>query len=670
MTQHVTQRASVVWLRFFPVFLGIFCGACTPRIAGTDDVELAYETDAVPSPTDLDDGLRTQAMARLSARRISADVTQEGRVLRVVVARTMADVTDELVTWTGTLRFATTDPTYELTPHDTSQLIERTVPLPDGRVERHWEGSYADVTRAIQTWATDAGHRIVGEPLWETAHGVDPPRWRTRVVRVPFTGELGDGALIGSEHDGTLRVRADTGSKAAAALARHGVAKRSGSDGEEIVLRGRTSLGTPTYDADGLVLGFGTGIESYGRAEEEKRVLTSPRLPALHPTQITTLPPNTTLAVACLVVPFLLSIAWLAFVRRFDRAHPEPLWLVLVTFVFGALATIPAGLVELAFARMSPWLDPRVVPLGGQAFAFPLSLVVMTLVVGFTEEGAKFVATTFATRRPEFDEPVDGILYGMVASLGFASVENVHYFAASRMAMPLVIARCFMSIPAHLFFGAIWGYALGMRLVDPKVRVRRFFLLAAVAHGLFDALLSTNGAVLLAVTLNVILAALFVMFVQTALTYGVVDARVEPSPQGLRSLFRVGKPSTFSFAAVAFHLLAFGLFMLGGYYQLARYRPELPFVLGSTVLLVLLGVAALTISKTLPLDVAVDDTGVTFGGTSRPWSKIHGATEEGDHVVLTCEAGPLLLGPAPSDVRARMLNVLRERLAPSDVSKI
>ena len=33
-----------------------------------------------------------------------------------------------------------------------------------------------------------------------------------------------------------------------------------------------------------------------------------------------------------LLVPLVLSCAWLAFVRRFDRLHPEPVWLVAVVF--------------------------------------------------------------------------------------------------------------------------------------------------------------------------------------------------------------------------------------------------------------------------------------------------------------------------------------------------
>src|SRR5262249_48089093 len=154
----------------------------------------------------------------------------------------------------------------------------------------------------------------------------------------------------------------------------------------------------------------------------------------------------------------------------------------------------PAGVAEQLLANLSPWLDPSLVTFGGQTFALPLAFAVYTLVVGLTEEGSKRLATHFAIGRPEFDEPVDGIVYAIVGSLGFAAAENIRYFALGRLSAPLVIARCFMSIPAHMFFGAIWGYALGAKLVDPKTRTWVWLLLAASCHGLFDALLSTEGA--------------------------------------------------------------------------------------------------------------------------------------------------------------------------------
>jgi RsiW-degrading membrane proteinase PrsW (M82 family) len=338
------------------------------------------------------------------------------------------------------------------------------------------------------------------------------------------------------------------------------------------------------------------------------------------------------------------------------------MWLVGATFLLGAFATIPAGLSEQLLASASPWLDPSLVTFGGQTFAFPLAFAVYTIVVGLSEEGSKRLAAQFAVRRREFDEPVDGIVYGIVASLGFAAAENIRYFAIGRLSAPLVIARCFMSVPAHMFFGALWGYALGSKLVNPKTRTWAWLLLAASCHGLFDALLSTEGAGMLAVLLNVGLASVFVILVRRALRHGVVtkdmlDIRAED-----RVLFRVGRPTLFWVSAAALHVLAFGIFVLGAYYQLARHRPSGTFVIGSSVMLGLLAVTALGISATVPLDVAIDAYGVTFAGAARPWRKIRGFSLHVDRVELDCEAGPILLGPAPHPVIEAIAAELEQRL--------
>jgi RsiW-degrading membrane proteinase PrsW (M82 family) len=568
------------------------------------------------------------------------------------------------VTWSGTVLLLEPDPLTTGTPRDARGLTAATETLPDGSVSRFWEGSHADVSRAVQQWTTDAEHRVVAEPLWRTARAGSGPRYRTRMVWARPLGELGDGILVSWGEGGTLRLRAAKGTPAEGVIA-NAHERFIGSPRGEVLVRGRTSLGRPTFDRDVAHLTFGAGIEAYARAQDEKLLLTTARLPPLKRLGAVGLPPNGALAAACFVVPILLSLAWLAFIRRFDRAHPEPLWLIGVTFVLGGLATIPAGLAELGFASLTPWLDPRVISMGGQLFALPLAFVVFTVVVGFVEEGAKMLGAAFALRRPEFDEPIDGIVYGIVSSLGFAAAENIHYFAMTRLAAPIVVARCFMSVPAHMFFGAIWGYALGARLVEQRSRVLLFLGLAAAGHGLFDALLSTDGGGLFAVLLNVVLASVFVTVVRRSLRHGVVEDAARAIRPEARRLFRVGRPALFLLSSSALHVFAFGIVMLGGWYQLAHHRPSALFVVGSSVMLALLAVSAFGVSATLPLDVAVDDYGVTFAGAARAWSRIRRFDAAVDRVVLDCEAGPIVLGPGSPETITRLVDALREHLGAS-----
>jgi hypothetical protein len=222
-----------------------------------------------------------------------------------------------------------------------------------------------------------------------------------------------------------------------------------------------------------------------------------------------------------------------------------------------------------------------------------------------------------------------------------------------------------MSVPAHMFFGAIWGYALGARLVEQRSRVLLFLGLAAAGHGLFDALLSTDGGGLFAVLLNVVLASVFVTVVRRSLRHGVVEDAARAIRPEARRLFRVGRPALFLLSSSALHVFAFGIVMLGGWYQLAHHRPSALFVVGSSVMLALLAVSAFGVSATLPLDVAVDDYGVTFAGAARAWSRIRRFDAAVDRVVLDCEAGPIVLGPGSPETITRLVDALREHLGAS-----
>jgi RsiW-degrading membrane proteinase PrsW (M82 family) len=634
---------------------------CAPAFAGSNDVELVYAPDDEGARGSEGGGidLRTLVLRRLAAAQVGADVTQDGPRVRVVVDEALAPAVDEVVRWSGTLLLYATDPNAGFTPRDASGLEQVTAPA-GAEPERWWEGSRDGVQRAVEGATIDHGHKVLAEPVAGTSQRV---RWRTRVVHARPVAEIDDGFFASWGEGAALRFRAQAGSEAELVLQQ--ARRRALEPGarREVVARGRTSMSSPVVEGDSIVLRFGDGPHAYARAAQERKLIATPRLPALRRVGAVGLPPDRALGTACVIVPVILSFAWLAFMRRFDRAHPEPMWLVGVTFALGAAAAFPAALLELGLARVSPWLDPTLASLGGRLVALPLAFVVFTLVVGLVEEGAKLAGALFAARRREFDEPVDGIVYGVVSSLGFAAAENVRYFAMSRLSAPAVIARCFMAVPAHMFFGALWGYALGAQLVTrSRGRVALALLGAAAAHGLFDALLATDGTAGFALLLNLLLASAFVALVRRALRHGVVSPEALAVPAAERRLYRVGRPALFVASAVLVHALALGIFVLGVWYQYARHRPSLLFVGGSSVMVALLALAALGVSKALPLDVAIDSFGVTFAGAARAWSRIRSFAASRDRVELDCEAGPIVLGPGEEAVILAIAADLGEHL--------
>lgn len=169
------------------------------------------------------------------------------------------------------------------------------------------------------------------------------------------------------------------------------------------------------------------------------------------------------------------SLFWLFYFWRQDRSTHEGAGPMARAFLWGALSTIPAIILELFFQR------PGVTANALECF----------LVIGPAEELCKMLATMRAIRRePDFDEPSDGIVASAAVALGFAFAENLGYF--SEGGAPRVLVRSLLSVPGHVLFAVFYGAALGRRKCNPGLpasTILTAFLTASFLHGLFDALL-------------------------------------------------------------------------------------------------------------------------------------------------------------------------------------
>src|SRR5215475_8343721 len=176
-----------------------------------------------------------------------------------------------------------------------------------------------------------------------------------------------------------------------------------------------------------------------------------------------------------------------------------------VTFALGALATVPALVLNLA--GQSLFID-----LFGRAMRS--HILTLLFVVGPVEELLKLLVVYFyAYQRKEFDEPLDGVIFSATAALGFAAVENVFYLARNDPA--LVLLRGPLSNPGHALFSALWGLSLSKAKAAPNLVRRRLpvvargFILASLLHSLFDLLLV--AAAKFNITFFVILVAVMVV---------------------------------------------------------------------------------------------------------------------------------------------------------------
>jgi RsiW-degrading membrane proteinase PrsW (M82 family) len=180
-------------------------------------------------------------------------------------------------------------------------------------------------------------------------------------------------------------------------------------------------------------------------------------------------------------------------------SRPEPPRVVWTAAGLTALLTIPVGLVEA-------WLQAHIHFTTNATWApFEKAL----LLAGIPEELFKVsIIAAVALRARDFDEPMDGVVYGTAVGLGFATVENVLYVLSAKTAWESVaIMRALLSVPFHGALGAIAGGfiararfsgVLGAHRNAHWHRFRMFaaaYLIPIVMHAVFDgAMFTLSGA--------------------------------------------------------------------------------------------------------------------------------------------------------------------------------
>ena len=111
-----------------------------------------------------------------------------------------------------------------------------------------------------------------------------------------------------------------------------------------------------------------------------------------------------------LLITIVPSILILLFFVYFDR-FKEPKKIIIITFLFGILITIPAGYLNDFIMKTFETENEVNNALLGGFFAG-----------GLVEETIIFLVLYFyILKEKAFNEPMDGIVYGTVVSLGFAT---------------------------------------------------------------------------------------------------------------------------------------------------------------------------------------------------------------------------------------------------------
>jgi len=178
------------------------------------------------------------------------------------------------------------------------------------------------------------------------------------------------------------------------------------------------------------------------------------------------------------VVPTLLLV-W--YYYKQDKQKPEPKGLIIKTFLLGIIITFPVIIVEIfvsGFEEFFSWF-----PL---LYHFFRAFIVAAL----CEEAFKLlVVKKYAYNKIHFDEIMDGIVYTIVASLGFACMENILYVMDGGISV--AVLRAFTAVPMHALASGMMGYYIGKaKFASTKQEetslMYRGLWIAILIHGFYD----------------------------------------------------------------------------------------------------------------------------------------------------------------------------------------
>ena len=203
-----------------------------------------------------------------------------------------------------------------------------------------------------------------------------------------------------------------------------------------------------------------------------------------------------------IILGLLPSFAWLIFYLEEDP-HPEPKPLIFETFLAGAGITLIVLGIQYFFNGL-------VQPYGIAQYSF-FSFLGLSAI----EELFKFLAarSVISQHLNDFDEPVDAMIYIIVAALGFAAVENVAAaFKAREIVFETATLRFIGATLLHTLGSGLLGYYWARSIIENRrALLLTGFTLATILHTIFNYLIIRFEPVVIPTTF-LIVAAIFILY--------------------------------------------------------------------------------------------------------------------------------------------------------------
>ena len=197
--------------------------------------------------------------------------------------------------------------------------------------------------------------------------------------------------------------------------------------------------------------------------------------------------PSTSSLVFFAIIP---AVIIFVFIYLKDKVEKEPLGLLTGLFFLGVLSTLAAGYSEVGLLK--------VLSRGLSESTVLYRFIEYFFIVALSEEGVKFIILRLLTwKNKNFNYTFDAVVYAVVISLGFATLENILYVTENGT-LEIAFWRGILSVPGHaidaVFMGLYFGRAKYCQCSgNPGGKSKNMFLAFLVplcTHGFYDFILS------------------------------------------------------------------------------------------------------------------------------------------------------------------------------------
>lgn len=187
-----------------------------------------------------------------------------------------------------------------------------------------------------------------------------------------------------------------------------------------------------------------------------------------------------------LLIALLPVVILVYYIYHKDKKSPEPTGQLVKAFLWGILSVPLSLCISIPLGLIGVYPTEATNILGSVSAAF--------FEAAIPEEIAKFIMLWLLLRKnPYFDEKMDGIVYAVCVSLGFAALENIMYlFTNADSYLSVGIARAIFAVPGHFCFGILMGYYYSLAKFYPKAHKKNKALILVapiIVHGLYDSIL-------------------------------------------------------------------------------------------------------------------------------------------------------------------------------------